>query len=287
MLKSKNDLRKKCTDILKKNENSDVDFEFMELFQFVFGQKYSDFSDCKLDESKIHELKSICEKRKDGYPLQYILGSWDFMDLTLSVGPGVLIPRQDTESVCRTAIKHIKKLAAPTVLDLCSGSGAIALAIKKHCPNATVLALEKDKDAFKYLKRNIEKTNLQVLAINEDVFKFDYAIESQSFDLIISNPPYIDENLKGTLQKELSFEPEQALYAGQRGLRFYDFIAQYYHDAIKDNGYLIFECGYDQFDNVKSIMLNYGYTFEEQIKDLAGNNRGIVCKAQSKQDKIL
>lgn len=282
------ELREKCIGILSDNEYCDVSFEVPILAELATGKKRGElFLDDEIDSFDCARLISLCSRRKEGYPLQYLIGKWDFMDLELNVGEGVLIPRQDTESVCEAALKYLEGINRPVVIDLCSGSGAIALAIKKHCPKRTVLALEKSEEAYRYLEKNIESTALEVLPIKYDVFRFDYVPEEGTFDMIVSNPPYIDRTLEGTLQKELSYEPREALYTSGGGLRFYKFIAEYFRRTLKDGGYLVFECGSDQYDRLQRIMSGYGYSIVEKITDLGGNDRGIVARYYHDHDKIL
>ena len=269
----------KMKDCLSQNENSDPSFEADQLITFVLGKPRLELgNDFIVSFENGNQLLDLCEKRAGGYPLQYILGSWQFFDLDLAVGEGVLIPRQDTETVCEKAFKYINRFNCPNVLDLCAGSGAIALAVKKYCPQAVVTALEKSDEAFGYLKENISRTGLFILPILGDVFRFDDLVEEETFDIIISNPPYISPDLQGKLQKEVSFEPPMALFAQNDGLRFYDFISRYYKPCIKERGFLIFEYGFDQAESVKRILLRYDYRIIEEITDLAGNPRGIIAQ---------
>ena len=190
----------------------------------------------------------------------------------------MLIPRRDTEDICLAAFDYIKQFDSPNVLDLCSGSGAIALAIKRYCPDATVMALEKFPEAYRYLLKNIEKTGLRVLPVLGDVFNYDWIVEEETFDVIISNPPYINPDQQGKLQTEVSFEPATALFAPDSGLRFYKFISKYYRQTLKDGGYLIFEYGYDQAKQVRDILFKAEYRIVREIVDTAGNPRGIIAQ---------
>ena len=117
-----------------------------------------------------------------------------------------------------------------------------------------------------------------VLPVQYDVFKYDYVCDEEAFDMIISNPPYIDPRLEGKLQTEVSYEPGTALFAEDYGLRFYKFIAQYYRPALKDGGYLVFEHGYDQAKAVEDILFKAKYTMVKRIVDTAGNPRGIIAR---------
>lgn len=270
---------KSMTEILSQNENCDPKFEANLLLEHIFGKTRLELGpDYQVGDRDEVRLYDLCHKRREGYPLQYILGSWQFFDLDLEVGEGVLIPRQDTEDVCYAAFEYINKFANPNVLDLCSGSGAIALAIKRYCPHANVMALEKYPGAYKYLERNIEKTGLRVLPVMGDVFNYDWVVEEETFDVIISNPPYINPDQQGKLQKEVSFEPATALFAPDKGLRFYKFISHYYKPALNEGGYLIFEYGYDQAKQVRQLLFDEEYKIIKEIVDTAGNPRGIIVQ---------
>ena len=274
-----NTLFKQMTEILPRNENCEPKFEANQLLEFVLGKSRLDLGPMyQVSDADREKLVSLCEKRKNGYPLQYILGSWQFFDLELEVGEGVLIPRRDTEDVCTAAFEYIRQIDSPNVLDLCAGSGAIALAVKKYCPDSTVMAIEKYPEAFEYLKRNIDKTGLRVLPVMGDVFNYDWIVEEETFDVIISNPPYINPDQQGKLQTEVGYEPSTALFASDKGLRFYKFISKYYRPALKDGGYLIFEYGYDQAKAVRDILFDTEYRIVKEIVDTAGNPRGIIAQ---------
>ena len=274
-----NTLFKQMTEILSRNENCEPKFEANQLLEFVLGKSRLDLGPMyQVSDADRQKLVSLCEKRKNGYPLQYILGSWQFFDLELEVGEGVLIPRRDTEDVCTAAFEYIRQIDSPNVLDLCAGSGAIALAVKKYCPDSTIMAIEKYPEAFEYLKRNIDKTGLRVLPVMGDVFNYDWIVEEETFDVIISNPPYINPDLQGKLQKEVEYEPSTALFASEKGLRFYKFISHYYKPALKEGGYLIFEYGFDQAKAVRDLLFDEEYRIVKEIVDTAGNPRGIIVQ---------
>ena len=274
-----NSLFKQMTETLAQNENCEPRFEANLLVEFVLGKTRLELGPMyQVPENDTEKLLELSHKRANGYPLQYILGKWQFFDLELDVGEGVLIPRRDTEDVCLAAFDYINEFDAPNVLDLCAGSGAIGLAIKRYCPQANVMALEKYPEAFEYLKRNIEKTGLRVLPVMGDVFNYDWIVEEETFDVIISNPPYINPDQQGKLQKEVEYEPATALFASDEGLRFYKFISHYYKPALKEGGYLIFEYGFDQAQAVRKLLFGEEYRIVKEIVDTAGNPRGIIVQ---------
>ena len=272
------ELYRQMCEIIAQNPESDAQFEASQLVEFVTGKKRIDVMHETADEQTEQKLMEYAQKRKEGYPLQYIIGIWQFFDLDLYVGEGVLVPRQDTETVCEAAFEVINTIDAPTVLDLCSGSGCIALATKRFCPKAQVTAVEKSDDAFRYLQKNIAHTQLDITAVKTDIVYYADTVADETVDVIISNPPYIDPAVKPQMQKEVTFEPEMALFAEDKGLWFYSFIAQNYYSKLKKGGYLVFEYGFDQKQAVRDILLNNGYTVIKEITDMGTNPRGVVAK---------
>ena len=275
-----NTLYRQMCGIMEENPNSDAVFEANQLIEFVLGKKRIELFGKDVSETDTQKLLEYAQKRKEGYPLQYILGRWQFFDMDLYVGEGVLIPRQDTETVCEAAFEVIGKMENPKVVDLCSGSGCIALAVKKFCPHSTVTAVEKSDEAFAYLEKNTDYTQLDVTAVKADIFEYDKVLEENSLDAIISNPPYIHPDVRATIQKEVSFEPDMALFAEEEGLLFYRYIAANYRKVLKKGGYLVFEYGFDQQAAVRNILLQTGYNIIKEIVDLGGNARGVVAQKQ-------
>ena len=275
-----NTLYRQMCGIMEENPNSDAAFEANQLIEFVLGKKRIELLGKDVSETDAQKLLEYAQKRKEGYPLQYILGRWQFFDMDLYVGEGVLIPRQDTETVCEAAFEVIGAMENPQVVDLCSGSGCIALAVKKFCPHSTVTAVEKSDEAFAYLEKNIDYTQLAVTAVKADIFEYDKVLEENSLDAIISNPPYIHPDVRATIHKEVSFEPDMALFAEEEGLLFYRYIAENYRKVLKKGGYLVFEYGFDQQIAVRNILLQTGYNIIKEIVDLGGNARGVVAQKQ-------
>jgi len=217
------------------------------------------------------------KRRADREPLQYILGEWDFFDMTLKVGPGVLCPRADTEFVAEQAI-----LRGPffDVLDLCSGSGCIALAIARFCKGARVSAVEKSKEAFFYLQQNIDLYGEgRVKGVMADAFTYQDTCR-QTYDLIISNPPYLTSREMKELSPETAAEPAMALQADDDGLAFYKHITAAYKPLLRDGGLLIFEIGYTQAEAVVALLSDSGYDNIQVMKDYGQNDR-FVCGVKS------
>ncbi len=214
-------------------------------------------------------LNNMVNRRCTRYPLQYILGVWQFYGLDFLVGEGVLIPRSDTEALVDVALEHLKGKDTAQVLDLCSGSGCIAIAIAKNS-NTSVTAVEKYDAAFEYLEKNIKKHAVNSQAVKADVF--DYT-PTNKFDLIVSNPPYISEDELALMNKETSFEPKSALFAEDDGLVFYKKIIKDYKQFLKSGGMLAVEIGFRQGDEVKSLFAQNGYENISIREDYGGNQR--------------
>lgn len=234
--------------------------------------------DSDIDERLLSELFKKAEKRADGYPLQYIIGEWEFFSLPFAVGEGVLVPRQDTEQLVLFAIEFLKEKPNAEVIDLCSGSGCIAISIAKHFPKAKVTAVEKSDRAFSYLLKNIEKNNVKVNAVLGDIAELE---TEKYYDLVVSNPPYIESDVLPTLQKEVKHEPAMALDGGNDGLSFYRLIARRWLPKIKHGGALAVEIGYNQKAAVTEIFKNAGLENVRCIKDYGGNDRVIVGTVNS------
>ena len=172
-------------------------------------------------------IEEAVKKRREGYPLQYIIGKWSFMGNDFIVGEGVLIPRDDTEVAVNECFSAVKNIRRAKILDLCSGSGIIAVTLAKLLPDAEITALELEDRAFGFLEKNILLNKADnVRALKGDIFRAFSCIEDKSFDAIISNPPYTKRGEISALQKEVGFEPVSALDGGEDGVEFYRCIAE-------------------------------------------------------------
>ena len=242
-----------CVDQLSFTE--DNSFEALCLFEDILGYTKEQIylSGIEADEVQISKINDAVLRRKNGEPLQYILGKWDFYDMTFSVGEGVLIPRPETEMLVDFALEKLKNIPNPVVFDLCSGSGCVGLSVAKHRPDATVFLLEKERNALRYLLKNKVDSGLEnVTVIFDDLFTVDLSLFPEA-DLILSNPPYINSDEIATLQKEVLFEPSTALDGGKDGLVFYRCLAERWRDKVKKNGFMAFECGEEQSKAIINI----------------------------------
>ena len=253
------------------------EFEAGEIISYVSGIEKRElvFKLNDLVEKKtLKKANKVLKKRKKGMPLQYILGEWEFYSLPFYVGRGVLIPRPDTEVLAEQAINYLKNIKDPTVYDLCSGSGALAIAIKHNCQNAKVWAVEKSLRAFRYLKKNTKLNNVDIILIKKSIFKWK---PKDKADLIVSNPPYITEAEMKKLSKEVKNEPKMALYGGDDGLKFYKFIAKKAKDILNVSGKIMFEIGYEEADAVTKILKEQGFSQIETFLDIEGKDRVVTA----------
>ncbi|MGN1467856.1 MAG: peptide chain release factor N(5)-glutamine methyltransferase [Ruminococcus sp.] len=273
------ELYKKAKNELKKAGIEDPAFDALCLIQKVFSFDRARLiaygnTQAKQDDEKL--FLSYVSRRAEFEPLQYILGSWSFMGYDFNVGEGVLIPREDTSEVVSLCIEKARTVENPKILDLCSGSGAIAVLLSKEIKNADVTAVEKSEKAFSYLSENIRLNNAAVKAICGDIFKCMNNFKNASFDIIVSNPPYIKSGELDSLQKEVQREPALALDGGADGYDFYRFIISNWTQKLKPKGSMAFELGENQFDTVKELMKAEKFTdFEEKI-DLGNTQRAII-----------
>lgn len=228
------------------------------------------------DRQLENEFLTAVKKRAGGYPLQYILGKWDFMDSEFYVGEGVLIPRDDTEVVVNACINALKNTDRPVIIDLCSGSGAIAVTIAKAFPDSTVYALELSDKAFSYLEKNIEHNNIKnIITVKDDIFTSYDKFSDGFFDAIISNPPYIQTDVIKTLQPEVQSEPVTALDGGSDGLDFYRVISEKWIPKLKVGGIISLEIGEEQGIAVSALLKDNKISDIEVIKDIQNLDRVI------------
>lgn len=220
-----------------------------------------------------------------GEPLAYVLGQWDFYGMTLQVTPDVLIPRDDTCAVTDLAIRQALFLdSAPRILDLCTGSGCIGLAIASRVKDAKVTCADISKEAMAVAKKNIalQKLTGRVSCIQADALAEPSAFLGK-FDMIVSNPPYITTQEMTELPDSVKdYEPHLALHGGQDGLDFYRAISANYCKALKPGGYLCFEFGMGQGDGVCQILQENGYTILERSRDYNDRERAVIARYDRK-----
>lgn len=230
----------------------------------------------KLTAEKLELVKEKAELRaRTRKPVQHIIGLADFMGEKFIVNPSVLIPRDETEFLVRKAVEIINSKDFKAILDVGTGSGCIACMIAKYT-NAQVIGLDISTDALNTALDNASKLNLNNRAIFRKSDIFSNVKPGESFDMIVSNPPYIPPSEKANLQKEVTFDPETALFTeDEKGLEFYEKITEQAPKILNKNGFLVYELGAGQSDEVKKIMEANGFGNIDIIKDLAGIERVI------------
>lgn len=270
-------LYKSCAD--KLSFGGCGDFEALCIFNDLLNISKSEIlmSGAEASEEQKRLIDDIIARRLNGEPLQYILGKWDFYDLTFYVGNGVLIPRPETEMLVDFTLEKLKDIENPVIYDLCAGTGCIGLTIASHRKDATVYLLEKEDKAYSYLERNKTALNLNnAVILKGDLFSFDFS-SLPKCDILISNPPYINTEEIQTLQKEVLNEPITALDGGADGLDFYRCIANRWSDKVKKNGYLAFECGENQSEDIINIF-NGKFSQKEVLFDFNNIDRNVTFR---------
>ena len=257
----------------------DADFDAGELFRLVTGQD-ARLADMPLTAEQAAKLEALTARRATREPLQYLCGSWPFLDFELAVGPGVLCPRADTEVVAEAAAQMLAGVQAPKVLDLCAGTGCLGLGVKRFCPEADVTCVEKSPEAFRYLKKNAVSALKQgtARAVEGDLFNYWQGLPEGELDLIVSNPPYLAAAEMQQLQPEVAREPAMALEAGEDGLVFYRALAEHYQNALRPGGALALEIGWQQREAVTALLAANGWVDIACRKDYGGNDRCILAR---------
>lgn len=257
----------------------DPAFEAMCLAEHFFGLSRSALLTHGEKEPEAEAAEAFLQavrRRVEGEPLQYILGEWDFMALTLCCGEGVLIPRDDTAVLVEAAVQRLRGVRAPRGLDLCAGTGAVALSLAKEA-GAQAAAVERFDRALSYLHKNLARyPALPVRAVRGDVLDPEFADTlPDDLDFIVSNPPYIETAELFTLQREVRREPKTALDGGADGLAFYRAICGFWAKKLRPGGVLAVEIGETQGGAVATLFRGAGAKDIRIHRDLAGLNRAV------------
>ena len=238
------------------------------------GEKYA-------DGRIVQALEDAVNRMVRGEPLAYILGEWEFYGLKLHVTPDVLIPRDDTCALAEIAIRQALFLDTnPRILDLCTGSGCIGLAIASRVKDAKVTLADLSREALAVAKKNVALHHMggRVSCVQADAMAEPPAFLGM-FDMIVSNPPYIDEKDMQTLEVSVKdYEPHMALYGGTDGLDFYRSITEKYRHILKPGGYLCYEFGEEQGDDVCKILAANGFTVRQRVNDFNGTERAVIAQ---------
>ena len=290
----------------------DADIKLKILIEYVFKiskekliLKYKD----EINNKKVEEFRKLLKKLENGIPIQYIINNQEFMGLNFYVDEDVLIPQPDTEVLVEEVIKYCNELRnnepedketnkdykeniekepiinkedkninkkTIKILDLCTGSGIIGISIYKYLENVEIYASDISQKALNIAEKNTNLNNAKINFINSDMFE---NIHIKDFDIIVSNPPYIESKVIKSLSKEVQNEPKLALDGGEDGLKFYRSILENANDYLRKNGAIFLEIGYDQKEKIEEILKSYKiYKETKCIKDFGGNNRVIIIK---------
>lgn len=275
-----NDLYQSGVSILKNADVDDAEFDSRCLVEFVLNFDTTHFlinrtqPVSKADEDAFH---SLLKRRINGEPLQYILGKWEFMSNEFYVGSGVLVPRPETEILVELAVEYLKSKSNPVVIDLCSGTGCIAISLGKLIPSAKIYAVEKYSEAFDYLRRNIKLNSVNnVTAVQGDMFDVSL-LKDVNCDLILSNPPYIKKADIDSLSPEVQNEPRTALDGGDDGYDYYRFLCDHWlSEFLAYDTAMMIECGEDQGEYIADLFSKYSKK-QEIIRDFNNIQRIVIA----------
>jgi len=272
------EILKKQIEILKQNNIEDASLKAKILLAFTIRKEKEyliTHDDEELSEEISLKYESYIKRILEHEPLQYITGKQEFMKLDFFVNENVLVPRADTEILVEEALQIIKENKLKTVLDLCTGSGAIAISIAKYGDVEKVLASDISKKALKVTDININKNKVQAQTLQSDLFENI----NGKFDIIISNPPYIETEVIESLEEDVKREPKLALDGGKDGLDIYRKIIENAWKYLNEEGFLCLEIGYNQKEDVLNLIReNHKYKDEYSKKDLFGNDRIVICR---------
>ena len=264
---------------LRESGVEQAQLEAMELMCAALGKRREEvLRDLSLyaGEHMTQQVYGLLQRRLAGEPIAYIVGEWEFYGLTLTVNPDVLIPRPDTELLVERGILAVRDLPQARVLDLCTGSGCVGLALAYNCPQAQVVLADWSEKALEVARQNLLRCQLtdQVALVQANALE-DPARELGDFDLILCNPPYIPRRV---VEEELDlsvrgYEPHMALDGGEDGLDFYRAITLHWKWALRSGGKLAFEIGYDQSQAVEQLMRERGFVQVRSFRDPGGHWR--------------
>ncbi|MBR6472414.1 MAG: peptide chain release factor N(5)-glutamine methyltransferase [Firmicutes bacterium] len=266
--------------LLRAADVQDAENDARELIGFVTGKDRSGlimYLNSEVPEETMKRYLELVDRRASRVPLQQITGEAEFMGFRFKVTKDVLAPRLETELLVREAAQ--RAILGARILDLCTGSGIIGIALKKICFGCEVVMTDVSEEALEVAKENAEANKAEVKLIRSDMFE---GLEGEApFSMIVSNPPYIAAAEIGELEPEVKdHEPMAALDGGEDGLDFYRIIAAEAPAHLKPSGYLLLEIGYDQGETVPGLLEQTGaFRDVKVIKDLSGNDRVVIAQA--------
>lgn len=256
---------------LQESESPRRDAEI--LLEFVTGKGRTyilAFGETAITDAQREQLDWLLARRKQGEPIAHLTGVREFWSLPLFVSPATLIPRPDTECLVEQALARLPS-GPCRILDLGTGTGAIALALASERPDCTVTAVDVMPDAVALARRNVERLRLNNVSVLQS--SWFAALESRMFEMIVSNPPYIDEDDPHLAQGDVRFEPLTALVAANQGLADLDHIVTTSRQHLLPGGWLLVEHGWTQGEAVRALFTRAGYAAVETCRDYGGNER--------------
>ena len=240
--------------------------------------KIKAFPEQEVTSIEVEKLNTILKRLQNGEPVQYIFGHTEFYGLPFNVNPSVLIPRPETEELVEWALSSVVNSEwAGNILDIGTGSGCIAISLKKNLSNASVSAVDISPDALKTAKQNAGLNNVDVIFINDDILNIKSKIENSKFEIIISNPPYVTLHDKTQMHTNVTdFEPHTALFVPENDpLIFYKAIANFAAKNLTSDGLLFFEINESLGNETIELLKDKGFKNIELRKDMSGRNRMI------------
>ena len=272
--------------ILTEHQIEDASVDAWLLMEFVTGMSRTRFFVDGMSQMKSEEEEryfQLIEKRAGRIPLQHLTGVQEFMGFEFMVNEHVLVPRQDTELLVLEAEKQLRSSSGENleVLDMCTGSGCIAISLKARNPQIQCIAADISEKALEMAKKNAEKMQSEIVFVHTDMF----SNITGTFDMIVSNPPYISTKVIESLEEEVRlYDPFSALDGKEDGLYFYRILAKESPRFLKDGGWIYMEIGHDQSASVEALLKEAGFEEIRTEKDLAGLDR-VVCGVYNKSEK--
>ena len=272
--------------ILTEHQIEDASVDAWLLMEFVTGMSRTRFFVDGMSQMKSEEEEryfQLIEKRAGRIPLQHLTGVQEFMGFEFMVNEHVLVPRQDTELLVLEAEKQLRSSSGENleVLDMCTGSGCIAISLKARNPQIQCIAADISETALEMAKKNAEKMQSEIVFVHTDMF----SNITGTFDMIVSNPPYIPTKVIESLEEEVRlYDPFSALDGKEDGLYFYRILAKESPRFLKDGGWIYMEIGHDQSASVEALLKEAGFEEIRTEKDLAGLDR-VVCGVYNKSEK--
>ena len=268
---------------------------YFELKWEIPAHEFAIHPDKNFQNEEWQEMQNDLQRLQNGEPVQYVVGKSEFYGLTMRVNPLVLIPRPETEELVERLLKQLSVNATNSnckdaiglhatqpcrILDFCTGSGAIAIALAKHLPEAEVWATDYSREIIELAQQNAEYNKVKVNFVQHDLLRDGTETLHGPYQALISNPPYIPQSHKALLHKNVTeYEPAEALFVpDDKPLLFYERIAQLGKALLADNGLLLLETHENYHDELEAMLLQFHYHHIEKIKDLNGKSRFITCK---------